>query len=103
MASGSDAAVAAAGPRGDIDAVRTAVAAAGWSPSTTEVEASTLGTAWWGTDRYVEVVTYPSEPARVAAMVSDLPGGEACGWCGHLVPAAVCAFCHHTRPVDVAS
>ncbi|WP_052668992.1 hypothetical protein [Nitriliruptor alkaliphilus] len=92
----------AAGDKGDLEAVRQALTAAGWWGGTTEVATTALGTTWWGTDRHVEVVVHPATAAAASASLGPVVEGEACGRCGQRTPTDPCSFCRHKTAGAVA-
>lgn len=93
----------AAGRRGDDESVRQTLAATGWAPRTATVEPTTLGPRWWGTDRLVEVVLYPTHEARVHGAMRHLPAVITCSWCDRRTPRLPCVFCGATPSSEVAS
>ncbi len=62
-----------------------------------EVAATPHGPAWWGTDRLVEAVAYPTDMAALAARLGAALEARTCGWCGELVAAEPCPFCGATE------
>lgn len=93
--------VAAAGERGDVGAVDAAMAEAGWSHPTW-VETSPDATAWWGTERHVEIAAFPVGD-RLGSLVRNAPAGTTCGWCGRRTSSTPCVFCRHATPSGARS
>lgn len=94
-------AVLARGERGDVATVERALTSAGW-PKPQTVPASPAAVDWWGTDRYVEVVLYPSA-AACRALVAELPTLHNCRWCSRATPTEPCVFCGHLSPKETFS
>lgn len=67
-----------------------------------EVAPTPYGPTWWGTDRLVEAVAYPSDVAQLAARLAARQQARPCHWCRELIAAQPCPFCgatdHHTGP-----
>ena len=66
-----------------------------------EVAPTAHGPTWWGTDKLVEAVAYPSDPAALATRLAEGLDARPCRWCGELVAAEPCPFCgvtDHAEP-----
>jgi hypothetical protein len=57
---------------------------------------SSLARVWWGTDRVIEAVPFPTEVSDAVAVVAAGWKLAPCRWCGEDVPSDPCPFCHMT-------
>jgi hypothetical protein len=68
-----------------------------------EVAPTPLGHEWWGTDRLVEVVSYPVDIPVTARIAGRNLSHRFCRWCGEPVASEGCPFCGVDLSEQVAS
>lgn len=59
-----------------------------------EVDPTAAGATWWGTDRLVEVVAYPTDMEALARRVAPATI-QRCGWCREPIAEQPCPLCGH--------
>jgi hypothetical protein len=91
------AAVLVAAGDGEADRLLRPLASVLGTAPRTAVPPTPLGPAWWGTERLVEAVAYPSAPGELAARLDTEITLESCRWCGERVASSPCPFCGSTR------
>jgi hypothetical protein len=63
------------------------------------VEPTPQGPDWWGTQKLVESVAYPVDPAQLAADLLAELEPWVCRWCRELIASTPCPLCgHRGRP-----
>lgn len=53
--------------------------------------------SWWGTERVVEVVAYPTDLDALAERLNQRLALSECGWCGAVIASKSCPFCRQPR------
>jgi hypothetical protein len=59
-----------------------------------ELDPTAAGASWWGTDRLIELVAYPTDVEALARRVAPTTL-QRCGWCREPIAQQPCPFCGH--------